>query len=151
MIDDLVSKMTQATLASMPGNSATAGPAPAALSDAERFQAALNAPAVGSRADAVAYPVANAAVNSATASGASGSGIKTRSVGDAILDSFTQSASGVSRQWTEATQAVMRPDLTATELLQVQVKLINVSFELELLNKAVSKTTSNLEQTLKTQ
>jgi hypothetical protein len=41
--------------------------------------------------------------------------------------------------------------MTATELLQVQVKLINVSFELELLNKAVSKTTSNLEQTLKTQ
>jgi hypothetical protein len=151
MIDDLVSKMTQATLASMPGNSATAGPAPVAPSDAERFQAALKAPAVGSGGDAVAYPVANAAVNSATTSGASGSGIKTRSVGDAILDSFTQSASGVSRQWTEATQAVMRPDLTATELLQVQVKLINVSFELELLNKAVSKTTSNLEQTLKTQ
>jgi type III secretion system YscI/HrpB-like protein len=127
-------------------------PSGASPTDAQRFLTALNTPA------ALADPqiqVANGPTEPSRTAQAEqrreSSPSAPRSVGDAILNTFTSTTNGTAAEWKAATQAVMQRELSTSEMLQVQVRLINVSFQLELISKGVSKMTTNLDQTLKTQ
>jgi hypothetical protein len=148
--------------------SSTPLPAPAAAgSDVERFQVALNTPnTLGEpRVGPVAWSNSTVPATPGPASAAattlpptSTESVATRaaqagrrSVGDTILDTFRSAAQNASTDWVQARQAIMRPDMTATQMLQTQMQLINVSFQIDLIGKGVTKVTTNLEQTLKVQ
>lgn len=129
-------------------------------SDVERFQLALNTPNTLAGPPAVsstwsASPATGGASSLPTSSAdsvtARAAQAGRRSVGDAILDSFRTVANNASTDWLQARQAIMRPEMTASQMLQTQMQLINVSFQIDLLGKGVTKVTTNLEQTLKVQ
>ncbi len=141
-------------------------PAPSG-SDVERFQVALNttptlaeprAVATSWNATPAALPSGPATANVSALSASSTESVAARaaqagrrSVGDAILDTFRTAAQHAATDWVQARQAIMRPDLTATQMLQTQMQIINVSFQIDLIGKGVTKVTTNLEQTLKVQ
>lgn len=146
------------------------GLVPALGSDVGRFQLALNGPsaplavaaapsvassssslAVGAAASAGSSLPASSVASTAPSVAARAAQAGRRSVGDAILEAFRSTANNASAEWGQARQAIMSPSMTSTEMLQMQVKLINVSLQIDLIGKGVSKVTSNLEQTLKTQ
>lgn len=154
MIDNIASNLARVSLGLGVGGAASSmGPAGSVpVTDAQRFLTALNAPAAPSRAEVA--PAAQPTVSSAwmpegsrVAPPASGP----VSMGEAILNTFRSTAHSTTAEWQSATQAVMQRELTTSEMLQVQVRLISVSFQLELISKGVSKMTTNLDQTLKTQ
>lgn len=165
-----------ATGAEWSGSAQPHSPALPVARDVERFQMALHSPAstinppvtvawngvsgaagVSSRAaEASTVPGASSLPASSAAEGASvtarAAQAGRRSVGDAILDSFRSVAQNASQDWGQARQAIMKSgSMTTTEMLQTQMHLIQVSFQIDLIGKGVSKVTTNLEQTLKTQ
>lgn len=138
-------------------------PAPSG-GDVERFQVALNTtptlaePRAVAASSSAALPPGPAAANVSALSASSAESVAARasqagrrSVGDAILDTFRTAAQHAATDWVQARQAIMRPDLTATQMLQTQMQIINVSFQIDLIGKGVTKVTTNLEQTLKVQ
>lgn len=170
MIDKLSSQALSVGPGIDTGYASTPRPAPLG-SDLERFRLALNATEPGGATVSAAPPTIStqSLQTPAVAGAAGGSSLAPatavdaasvtaraaqagrRSVGDSILDTFRSVANNASSEWSQARQAIMSPNLTATEMLQTQMKLINVSFQIDLIGKGVSKVTTNLEQTLKTQ
>jgi type III secretion protein I len=72
-------------------------------------------------------------------------------LGDAILSGLKSASADISRNWTETASAVSNPMLTTSDMLRLQVTLIQTSVQYELLGKGISRSTQNLDQILKTQ
>ena len=138
---------TLQTLATtLSSSSPTAMPAPSAgASDVERFRNALMA----------APPTDVAASTPLAAAGdppypVAASSTKT-TLGDAILDTLQTASTQMTQTWQQAAQAVSQQDLNMSDMLSLQMAVIQTSIQYELLGKGIGKTTQNLDQILKTQ
>ena len=135
------------TLAStLSASSPSAMPAPiAGASDVERFRNALMA----APPTDVASPMP-LAVGGDPAFPVAASPTKT-TLGDAILDTLQTASTQMTQTWQQAAQAVSHQDLNMSDMLSLQMAVIQTSIQYELLGKGIGKTTQNLDQILKTQ
>lgn len=136
----------QTLAATINSSTPAALPTPTAgASDVERFRNALMAapPSDISSSTPLApagdppYPVA-------------ASSTKT-TLGDAILDTLQTASTQMTQTWQQAAQAVSHQDLNMSDMLSLQMAVIQTSIQYELLGKGIGKTTQNLDQILKTQ
>lgn len=129
--------------------------------DIDRFREAFAAVPVATDAASVAsasapidasVPAARmAAVNGEPVAVVSGKPAAPTSLGDAILNGLKSASADINRNWSEVASTVSKPMLTTSEMLRIQVTLIQTSVQYELLGKGISRSTQNLDQILKTQ
>jgi type III secretion protein I len=123
--------------------SGPAAPAAATGLDIDRFREAFSAATPSSQPPAVATgPLPVPAQDKPSAP---------TTLGDAILSGLKSASADISRNWTETASAVSNPMITTSEMLRLQVTLIQTSVQYELLGKGISRSTQNLDQILKTQ
>lgn len=151
-----------AVQATVSGEASPIGQSGARSSDVERFQAVLAAgdpgaanPATPAPGPAVLAP-AQAAVDPAVAAGG-GSGVagdpstRPASLGSVILETLESSSSKVKTAWSQSAQSLERPDLPMTEVLRLQMAVLEASIHYDLMSKGISKSNQSLDQLLRTQ
>ena len=116
--------------------------APSSTSDVERFRQVLFAPSEG------AQPNPSLAISPAASEAVSA---PPKNLGEAIISTLQTASTDMSRNWSTAAQLVAQPNLTMADMLRLQMTVIQSSIQYELLGKAISKSTNNLDQILKTQ
>lgn len=125
---------------------AAPGPAPASPQAMERFNAIMQAD-TAQQATAAIPAGATEAAAAATSPGP-------LSLGTQILGGLQKTAGEVSGQWTSITEQLGKAS-TATpniaDLLQVQTQLLQVSVQYELVGKAISKSTQNIDTMVRMQ
>ena len=129
------------------GLTQSAGPSrieSANLTDVERFQNAMatdptKSPSSAGAASGLATPAAIAAASPDV------------SLGDRILNTLETSSTRIRSAWAEADQALRRPDMQMTDMLRLQMTVLEASIQYDLLSKGISKSTQNLDQILRTQ
>ena len=117
---------------------ALAKPAAAGAADVERFQQAM------------ASEPAASAVPSGAASQVQPAG-RSETLGDAILNTLESSSTQVKNAWASAGQALDRPDLRMTDMLKLQMTVLEASIQYDLISKGISKANQGLDQLLRTQ
>lgn len=137
MIDAITTVATSST-----GASALTPATPSSTSDVERFRQVLFAPAEG------AHPNPSLAISPAAGEAVSA---PPKNLGEAIISTLQTASTDMSRNWSTAAQLVAQPNLTMADMLRLQMTVIQSSIQYELLGKAISKSTNNLDQILKTQ
>ncbi len=116
--------------------------APAVSADVARFQSAMAAgPSTATPADLAAAPV-QAAPAAAT---------PVNSLGGAILESLESASTQIKTRWSQATQALERPELTMSEVVRLQMAVVESSIQFEIVSKGIGKANQNLDQLLRTQ
>jgi len=122
---------------------APAEPRPSApsASAAARFEQ-LMAPDDPAPADAVATAIAPAAAPAAPSS---------RTMGDAILSGLRGVSTDMSTKWNAVSQALEAPNLRMNELLRLQLTVSQMSVQYDLVGKAISRSTQNIDQLVKLQ
>jgi len=117
--------------------------APAASADVERFLEVLRAG--GTATD----PAVQATiVNPGAMPPVNGPG-----VGDAILDGMRNLSSEFRGSWEAAREmlATKGSDMTLSDMLRMQMQLVQLSFQYELVGKSISRSTQNIETLVKIQ
>ena len=115
--------------------------------DVSRFRAALGAPVDSPRALGGPDPLLAPTGTAALAPIASGK----RSAGDSILDGLQKASAEMNQSWAQAAKAIGKPELSSSDMLRLQLTLVQASVHFELFGKGISKATQNLDQILKTQ
>lgn len=133
-----------ATLAPSAMKETAAAPmAPSSLAAAQ-FNAIMHAapPSGAQSAAAVSAPTAPAA----------GDAVNAASLGNQILNGLHRTSTDLSSQW-EAIHSTLDASRSpgVTELLQVQTQLLQVSVHYELVGKAISKSTQNIDTLVRMQ
>jgi len=128
--------------ASSTGPSELTPAAPSSTSDVERFRQVLFAPSEG------AQPNPSLAISPA---GSEAVSAPPKNLGEAIISTLQTASTDMSRNWSTAAQMVAQPNLTMADMLRLQMTVIQSSIQYELLGKAITKSTNNLDQILKTQ
>lgn len=128
--------------ASSTGPSELTPAVPSSTSDVERFRQVLFAPSEG------AQPNPSLAISPA---GSEAVSAPPKNLGEAIISTLQTASTDMSRNWSTAAQMVAQPNLTMADMLRLQMTVIQSSIQYELLGKAISKSTNNLDQILKTQ
>jgi len=115
---------------------ATAAPAPSAV-DATRFAEMVQPAALPAEALAAAIPAAPAGVTP----------------GDSILNGMSSIGTDFRDGWAAMQQALARPagEMTTAEMLRLQMQMVQLSVQVEMVGKVISKTTQNLDQLTKLQ
>lgn len=115
-------------------------PSPSAVSatDVERFQ---NAMATEPTVTAVAV---NAAFEPSQVN-------RTGSLGDVILNTLESSSSQIRSAWTEAGQTFNRSEVLMSDMLRLQMTVLEASIQYDLISKGISKANQSLDQLLRTQ
>ncbi len=136
MIDAISQAVTVAD-----GAGSAVGPAAAGSSDVERFRQVLFAPrdVADSAVPAVATPVPETVT------------APPKNLGEAIISTLQSASTEMGRNWNAAAQMVTQPDLNMADMLRLQMTVVQTSIQYDLLGKAISKSTNNLDQILKTQ
>ena len=106
--------------------------------DVSRFQ---NAMAAGPSVDA-------AAVNAAPQMPAP---TRTGTLGDTILNTLESSSTQVRNAWAKAGQTLSRTDVNMSDMLKLQVTVLQASVTYDLVSKGISKANQSLDQMLRTQ
>lgn len=116
----------------------------AGVPDIERFQNAMAAAPTMPIAPAQPVPVAAAAdvVQPVARSG---------TLGDIILDRMESSSTHVRNAWAEAEQALSRTDLRMSDMMKLQMTVLEASIHYDLISKGIAKANQGLDQMLKTQ
>jgi hypothetical protein len=116
----------------------------AGVPDIERFQNAMAAAPSTPIAPAQPVPVA-AAVEVLQPVARSGT------LGDVILDRLESSSTHVRNAWAEAEQTFNRADLRMSDMLKLQMTVLEASIHYDLISKGIAKANQGLDQMLKTQ
>ncbi|MDK2123493.1 type III secretion system inner rod subunit SctI [Parachitinimonas caeni] len=119
-------------------------PATANSADVARFAEAM-APQAGTGAPQVAGPVATTVTETAPP--------EVKTVGDAILDSLRSVNQDVQSKWGQLQSDLSDPAhmSSITDMLRMQMQLTQMSVQFELVGKAISRSTQNIEQLIKIQ
>ena len=120
----------------------SAVPTSAGASDVERFRQVLFAPddaAAANGIPATATPLTDMAVAAP------------KNLGEAIISTLQSASTEMNRNWTQAANLVTQGDLNMADMLRLQMTVVQTSIQYDLLGKAISKSTNNLDQILKTQ
>lgn len=134
---------------------------PLSATDIERFQSAMAAGPPSGAAPVNAAP-AHAADNVSVANAALAANVpglaadaqavaRTGTLGDTILSTLESSSTRVRNAWAEAGEALKQPDLRMTDMLNLQVKVLEASIQTELISKGINKANQSLDQMLRTQ
>lgn len=119
------------------------GTAPALGSDVLRFQSAMAAAPSPVAGPAERLPVDLADTGSVRP--ASGS------LGDAILGALDSNSSQLRTRWSQAAQALEQPNLQMSDVVRLQMAVLESSIQFELLSKGITKANHSLDQLLRTQ
>ncbi len=128
---------------------AQSAPGAAAATDIERFQNAMAAapasvPVQPQQTLVTAGAVPGAAdVSAPVARGGT--------LGDMILDKLESSSTHVRNAWAEAEQTFNRSDLRMSDMLKLQMTVLEASIHYDLISKGIAKANQGLDQMLKTQ
>jgi type III secretion protein I len=78
--------------------------------------------------------------------------IENRTIGDSILSGLQNMSSDFRQSWAAVHAALDRgPTMTITEMLKMQMGLTQMSIQYDLVGKAISRSTQNLDQLVKLQ
>lgn len=139
MIDAIV----QSGLQNMPSSASAGAPlVPASAVDAEHFRALMNAPAAGlqpTTASDLGRPLAV------------GSGSDVPSIGQSILTTIQDLSADTRARFAKAEEVLAKPDLTMTDMMSLQVTLLQTSVQFEIASKGITKLAQNVDAVLKTQ
>lgn len=139
MIDAIV----QSGLLNAPSAPATSAPlVPASAVDAEHFRALMNAPAAGlqpASASEMGRPLAI------------WSGPDSPSIGQSILTTIQDLSADTRARFAKAEEVLNKPDLTMTDMMSLQVTLLQTSVQFEIASKGITKLAQNVDAVLKTQ
>ena len=72
-------------------------------------------------------------------------------MGDAILSGLRGVSSDVSEKWNAVSRALDMPNMQTADLLRLQLKVSQMSVEYDLVGKAISRSTQNVDQLVKLQ
>lgn len=112
---------------------------------AQRFREAMAAPPV-------AEPVAPDIVAPADQAAPPPMIIKSATLGDAILGGIQNLSSEFQQSWRTVHAALESGNqMTMTEMLKLQMGLVQVSVQYEMMGKAISRSTQNIDQLVKMQ
>jgi type III secretion system YscI/HrpB-like protein len=115
---------------------ATAAPAPSAI-DATRFAEMVQPAAAPAAAAAGTIPVPSVG----------------QTPGDSILNGMSSVGTEFRDSWTAMQQALARPagEMTTADMLRLQMHMVQLSVQVEMVGKVISKATQNLDQLAKLQ
>jgi hypothetical protein len=119
-------------------------PTAAGTTDIERFQSAMLAAPSTAPVQPQSAPVAAAAdaLPPVTRGG---------TLGDVILDRLESSSTHVRNAWAEAEQTFNQTDLKMSDMLKLQMTVLEASIHYDLISKGIAKANQGLDQMLKTQ
>jgi hypothetical protein len=140
MIDAIV----QSGLLNTSSSPSTAAPTiPASAGDAEHFRALMNAvPANVSQPSSAAELGRPLAV---------GTGADSPSIGQSILTTIQDLSADTRARFAKAEEVLSKPDLTMTDMMSLQVTLLQTSVQFEIASKGITKLAQNVDAVLKTQ
>ena len=78
-------------------------------------------------------------------------GTRTGSLGDVILNTLESSSSQIRTAWTEAGQTFTRSEVLMSDMLRLQMTVLEASIQYDLISKGISKANQSLDQLLRTQ
>jgi type III secretion protein I len=117
---------------------ATAAPAPGAAARVAR----LMPPAAPTATDAATPALAPAMLTTPAGS---------PTIGDAILSGLRGVSMDMGSKWSAVSHALDVPDLHTTDLLRLQLTISQMSVQYDLVGKAISRSTQNIDQLVKLQ
>ena len=72
-------------------------------------------------------------------------------IGDSVLNGLRNMSSDFQQSWQKVHAALDTPNVTITELLKLQMGLTQMSIQYDMVGKAISRSTQNLDQLVKLQ
>lgn len=140
MIDAIV----QSGLLNTSSSPSTAAPTiPASAADAEHFRALMNAAPTNS-----SQPTSAAELGRPLAVGNSAD---SPSIGQSILTTIQDLSADTRTRFAKAEEVLSKPDITMTDMMSLQVTLLQTSVQFEIASKGITKLAQNVDAVLKTQ